>query len=81
MYYIKTNNDDQPTQHHAVEGTDEETIDELLVKYRHPNNSSNEVENLKMMFVTETGVRVDLESVDIIGRVLKQSVIRVEQLG
>ena len=72
---------DQPTQHHTVEGTDEETIDQVLVKYRHPNNSSNEVENLKMMFVTETGVRIDLESVDIISGVLEQSVVRVEQFG
>ena len=72
---------DQPTQHHAVEGTDEETIDKLLVKDRHPNNSSNEVEKLEMMFVVKTGVRIDLESVHIIGRVLEQSVVRIEQFG
>ena len=71
----------QPTQHHTVEGTDEETIDQVLVKYRHPNNSSNEVEELEMIFVKETGVRIDLESVDIIGGVLEQSVVRIEQFG
>ena len=72
---------DLPTQHHAVEGTDEETIDKLLVKDRHPNNSSNKVEKFEMMFVVETGVRIDLESVHIIGRVLEQSVVRIEQFG
>ena len=51
------------------------------MKYRHPNNSPDEMKHLEMLFVVETGVRVDLESVDIIGRVLKQSVVRVEQLG
>ena len=48
------------------------------MKYRHPGNSSNEVEKLEMMFVVETGVRIDLESVDVIGRVLEQSVVRIE---
>ena len=71
----------EPTKHHAVEGADEETIDKLLVKYRHPNNSSDEVEELEMMFVKETRVRIDLESVDIIGGVLEQSVVRIEQFG
>ena len=75
------NNNDQPTQHHAVEGTDEETIDKLLVKDRHSNNSSNEVEKLEMMFVIDTGVRIDLQSVHVIGRVLEQAVVRIEQFG
>ena len=51
------------------------------MKDRHPNNSSNEVEKLEMMFVVDTGVRIDLESVHVIGRVLEQSVVRIEQFG
>ena len=72
---------EQLTKHHAVEWTDEETVEKFLVKYRHPHNSSDEVEELEMMFVKETRVRVDLKSVDIIGGVLEQSVIWIEEVG
>ena len=32
------------TEHHGIEGSDEKSIDELLMKYPHANDSSNKME-------------------------------------
>lgn len=68
----------QPEQG-LVEGSCEEGVQQVLVHERQPQHPAAEAEPL-MLVVDEGGHRGDLHGVRVVGRVLEQAVVRVEQL-
>lgn len=64
---------------HLIEGTDEESVQETAVENGQTYNTPDELEVVQM-FRVDTRVRVDLESVVVVRRVLKQTVEGVEHL-
>lgn len=66
-------------QHHFVECSDKEGVEETPVEDCKTNHTTNELEVVKM-FGVDTGVRVDLQSVVIVRGVFKQTVEGVEHL-
>ena len=58
------------SQNHLVESPDEESIEETSMKYSQANHSSDELEVIEMLRVYSR-VRVDLEGVIVVRRVLE----------
>lgn len=66
-------------QHHLVKCTDEERIQESAVENRQAHNATDEFEVVEMLWV-DTRVRIDLEGIVVVRRVLEQAVERIEHL-
>ena len=68
-------------KHHAVERSDEEGIEKFLVIHSHSHNSSDESEQLQMLIIAYPRVRIDLQCINIIGGILKQPIVGIEQFS
>lgn len=66
-------------EHHFVQGTNEECIEKTTVENGKTDDTADEFEVVQMFWV-DTGVRVDLESVVVVGGVFEQAVEGVEHL-
>lgn len=64
-------------QHHLIERPDKEGIQETTVENGQPHHTSDELEVVQMLRV-DARVRVDLQGIIIVGRVLEQTVEGVE---
>lgn len=65
------------SEHHLVESSNEEGVEEATVEDGQTNDSPNEFEVIEM-FRVNAGVRVDLEGVVVVRRVFEEAVERVE---
>jgi hypothetical protein len=65
------------SEHHLIECTNEERIQESSMENRQSDNSANELEVVQM-FGVDAGVRVDLKGVIIVCGVFKKTIEGVE---
>jgi hypothetical protein len=64
-------------QHHLIESTDEEGIQEATVEDRQADNTTDELEVIEMLGV-DTRVRINLKGIIIVGGVFEKAVEGVE---
>lgn len=65
------------SEHHLVERANEKRIQKSSVENRKANNSPDELEIVQVLWV-DAGVRVNLQCVIIVCRVLKETIERIE---
>jgi hypothetical protein len=66
-------------QYHLVKCSDEESIQKSAVENGQTNNTPNKLEVVQV-FGVDAGVRIDLESVVVVGGVFEQAVEGIEHL-
>lgn len=66
-------------QHHLIQSSNKEGVQESAMEDRKTDHTADELEVVEMLWI-DARVRVDLEGVVVVRRVLEQTVERIEHL-